>query len=91
MSEATDQELRDTISQMLQAWDAAPPEVREAALRAAERGARDALLCRPCREQGRMTRATELDHLDGDPRNHAVTNLRPLCKDCRETEQETRP
>jgi hypothetical protein len=42
------------------------------------------LLCRPCREQGRMTRATELDHLDGDPRNHAIENLRPLCKDCRE-------
>lgn len=37
------EEIRETIRQMLQAWNAAAPEAREAALRAAEQGARDAL------------------------------------------------
>lgn len=39
-------------------------------------------LCRRCREAGRVTAAVEVDHIDGNSRNNADVNLRPLCKPC---------
>ena len=39
-------------------------------------------LCRSCMERSRVTIATEVDHIDGDSRNNASTNLRSLCKPC---------
>lgn len=38
--------------------------------------------CRDCAAAGRVTLATEVHHLDGNPRNNALDNLVPLCKSC---------
>jgi 5-methylcytosine-specific restriction protein A len=43
---------------------------------------RDEPLCRMCKAEGRVTAATEVDHVDGNSRNNARENLRPLCKSC---------
>ena len=42
-------------------------------------------LCRSCTTCGDDTPATEVDHIDGDPRNNRRENLRPLCKSCHST------
>jgi len=44
-------------------------------------------LCRMCQAVGRVTAATEVDHIAGfdgldDPRRLDVSNLRPLCTPC---------
>lgn len=44
-------------------------------------------LCADCLERGRGVQATEVHHLDGDPRHNeepdgSTPNLRPLCEDC---------
>jgi 5-methylcytosine-specific restriction protein A len=40
-------------------------------------------LCVFCKvERQRVTRATEVDHIDGDPRNNADENLRSTCRIC---------
>lgn len=33
-------------------------------------------------EPRRITPATDVDHIDGNPRNNAPANLRPLCHSC---------
>lgn len=38
--------------------------------------------CRICRENGRVTAANEVDHIDGNSRNNDPANLRSLCKPC---------
>ena len=43
---------------------------------------RERPLCESCREAGRLTPATEVDHVDGNVRNLVSANLRPLCKPC---------
>ena len=37
-------------------------------------------LCEDCKAIGRITRAVEVDHIDGDSGNNAGDNLRSLCK-----------
>lgn len=37
-------------------------------------------LCRMCNDEGRVTAACEVDHIDGNSRNNDPANLRPLCK-----------
>lgn len=37
-------------------------------------------LCRECGAIGRVTAATEVDHIDGNSRNNDPDNLRALCK-----------
>ena len=39
-------------------------------------------LCRFCGEQGFVVSAEEVDHIDGNSRNNARDNLRPLCRGC---------
>ena len=39
-------------------------------------------LCRECTKEGRITPATEVDHIDGNARNLWRENLQPLCKSC---------
>lgn len=39
-------------------------------------------LCRFCREAGKIVRADEVDHIDGDSFNNDRENLRPLCRPC---------
>lgn len=36
--------------------------------------------CRTCAAQGRRVEAVEVDHIDGNSRNNATANLRPLCR-----------
>jgi len=42
-------------------------------------------LCRMCRQAGRITAATEVDHIDGDADNDAPSNRQSLCKSCHST------
>jgi 5-methylcytosine-specific restriction protein A len=42
----------------------------------------DEPLCRMCIEQGLVTAAEEVDHIDGDSHNNDRGNLRPLCRAC---------
>lgn len=44
-------------------------------------------LCRICSAEGRVTAATDVDHIEAfdgiaDPLRLALTNLRPLCRPC---------
>jgi 5-methylcytosine-specific restriction protein A len=39
-------------------------------------------LCRFCLDDGHVTMAEVVDHVDGDSRNNARRNLRPLCERC---------
>ncbi len=39
-------------------------------------------LCRHCKQQDRLTPATEVDHIDGNIKNSSRDNLQPLCKSC---------
>lgn len=39
-------------------------------------------LCRECRKHGETTPATDVDHIDGNTFNNAMSNLQPLCKPC---------
>jgi hypothetical protein len=39
-------------------------------------------LCRFCLEQGVVTAAEEVDHIDGNAHNNDWDNLRPLCRAC---------
>lgn len=39
-------------------------------------------LCRHCRQQGRITAATEVDHIDGNNTNDEPSNRQSLCKPC---------
>lgn len=39
-------------------------------------------LCRECHNQGRVTAATEVHHIDGNVNNMSVENLEPLCHEC---------
>ncbi len=43
---------------------------------------REEPICRMCRSKGRTTPANEVDHIDGDPNNHAPNNLQALCSRC---------
>ena len=38
-------------------------------------------LCRKCKARGRITAATEVDHIDGDSWNNAPDNYQSLCHD----------
>ena len=38
--------------------------------------------CEDCKEQGRSTPATDVDHMDGNPYNNDPGNLRALCHPC---------
>lgn len=37
-------------------------------------------LCEHCTDEGRVTAASEVDHIDGNSRNNDPSNLRSLCK-----------
>ena len=39
-------------------------------------------LCADCLERGHGVQATEVHHIDGNPRHNAPGNLRPVCKAC---------
>ena len=39
-------------------------------------------LCRPCKDEGRTTAATQIDHIDGNAANNAANNLQSICKPC---------
>ena len=43
---------------------------------------REEPLCRHCKQQGRLTPATEMDHIDGNQWNLDRDNLQGLCKSC---------
>jgi len=42
----------------------------------------DEPLCRYCWEAGQMTRATDVDHISGDPSDNSRENLQGLCHEC---------
>ena len=42
----------------------------------------DEPLCRMCAKQGRVTPATDIDHIDGNTYNNMRTNHQPLCRPC---------
>ena len=42
----------------------------------------DEPLCRDCREQGIVTPATDVDHIDNDGNNNSRDNLAALCHSC---------
>ena len=39
-------------------------------------------LCRMCKAMGRLTEATDVDHIDNDPTNNSMEALQPLCHEC---------
>lgn len=39
-------------------------------------------LCRVCQGKGRITPATDVDHIDEDSHNNSRDNLQALCKQC---------
>lgn len=39
-------------------------------------------LCRKCAEEGRLTPANEVDHIDRNTFNNSLDNLAALCKPC---------
>jgi 5-methylcytosine-specific restriction protein A len=41
---------------------------------------REEPFCLDCDRDGLTTRAVEVDHVDGNPANNSLSNLRPLCK-----------
>lgn len=43
---------------------------------------RESPLCEHCKREGRLTPATQVDHIDGDPENNAPANLASLCAPC---------
>ncbi|WP_247869541.1 HNH endonuclease signature motif containing protein [Herbaspirillum sp. ST 5-3] len=42
----------------------------------------DEPLCRHCQALGRVTPATDVDHIDNDPSNNRRDNLQALCHEC---------
>lgn len=42
----------------------------------------DEPLCRRCYEHGRITAATDVDHIDNDASNNERSNLQGLCHEC---------
>lgn len=43
---------------------------------------RDNPLCRLCAFEDRLTLATDVDHIDGNPANNSLRNLQSLCHEC---------
>lgn len=39
-------------------------------------------LCRHCRQVGKLTPATDVDHISGDPSDNSLDALQPLCHEC---------
>ena len=39
-------------------------------------------LCRECHKRGRITPATDVDHIDGDSWHNTRQNLQSLCHEC---------
>ncbi|MBB5862420.1 HNH endonuclease signature motif containing protein [Xanthomonas sp. 3058] len=39
-------------------------------------------LCRHCKRCGRVTPATVVDHISGDPADNSLSNLQALCEQC---------
>lgn len=77
---------RQRLSSTQRGYDARWRKVRAMAL------ARQPLCC-DCQRAGRTTAATEVHHIDGNPRHNAFDNLMPLCKRChsRRTLEEQHP
>lgn len=60
-------------------YDARWRKIREQILR-------DEPLCRHCKDNGRISPATHLHHIDEDSKNNKKSNLCPLCFECHERE-----
>lgn len=39
-------------------------------------------VCEHCEVSGKITIATDVDHIDGDPTNNSIDNLQSLCHSC---------